>query len=109
MKQEISKAKQIRTLKNQNEHLMGVCAKQRDAITALKQEVEAYRLTMDSYLAALAARYGEAEYEGDEIIGYRFECPVDDFKAALKQHQVKFRKDEGRAMYVIGVLAPDKS
>lgn len=77
--------------------------------SSLKQEVEAYRLTMDSYLAALAARYGEAEYEGDEIIGYRFECPVDDFEAALKQHQVKFRKDEGRGVYVIGVLPPDKS
>lgn len=98
----------IRGLQAQNAKLHEICGKQRELITGLQEANRELSFAMDSILAALAERYGDAEREGEEILGYRLQFPASAFRTALGAYEVKSRKDEESGMYVIGVIPREK-
>lgn len=78
-------------------------------ITKLKQqlsEIESgakeLQILIDSILAATALKYGKCEKEGDEVLGYRLEIPIEDVKTVLKNFDVKSDKKE--ESYVYGII-----
>lgn len=104
-------ADSLNGLRAQNEQLREMCSKQRERIGMLEGANRELSFAMDGILAALAERYGEAERDGEEVLGYRFQFPVGAFKTAVETYEVRSRKDEDSGMYVIGVIpreAPEK-
>lgn len=94
----------IKGLQAQSTKMHEICSKQRERIEQLEGANRELSFAVDSILAALAQRYGEPEREGEEVLGYRFRFPVQAFKTALRDYEVKSRKDEETGMYVIGVI-----
>ena len=96
---------EIKGMKRQADALREIISMQREELDTLRKGVAELSQGMDSVLAALAERYGEAETEQGEVLGWRLLCPMEIVTKAMMEHtKVQCRRDEESHMYVIGVV-----
>lgn len=95
------KDNRIKQLQEENTTLHKICTRQRDSLAAQQEAIVQLNISLDSTLACLAEKYGEARTNADGSTAHVLSIPTDAYPGVLDRLNVHAVKEDGN--YVITV------